>query len=265
MSALTTSKSNAPNTLIDLDQVPSKEVCSFISREFTTAVLQVFTGGQVIDQHDLTFLQAIYDQALVGFPPEAYAEACKIMIMQRTDRWRPTPAECREWLEKAPSTRALRKVQSEQQGLLVEARGHFQKSGFHSTHWNRSQLGPLPGEPGCQLSHENQYELFREMLEAAKRHVLRRRRPANYRRLSEADAVGYQIRGCLLADTHLDFTPGKCPIPDILLIEFNIPTSQEALDAAEAEFNEFYKEEKARDDAKFEALRARNTTPPSTN
>jgi hypothetical protein len=83
-----------------------------ILAKFVTPVLAIFrVVGPRTTKRFIAVLQ-VYARACTGFEPEAYEAAALMMATGRKNPFPPTPAECREWLEKG-------RTSSMQQGCLV--------------------------------------------------------------------------------------------------------------------------------------------------
>src|SRR5262245_41440321 len=102
MSAITLYKrQNLPDTTSRPGLPMLPEAHQHIIGNLLYPVLQTFTGRQAISKEELKALYAMWTPLISGFEPEVYEIAARKMLMERKDRFRPVPAEVREYLQKA--------------------------------------------------------------------------------------------------------------------------------------------------------------------
>jgi hypothetical protein len=94
-------RASLPNTTAQPGMPASPEAKKYIVANLIYPILQTFTGGQSVSKEEITGTVALWTDVLTGFQPEAYAIAARMMLMERKDRFRPVPAEVREYLERA--------------------------------------------------------------------------------------------------------------------------------------------------------------------
>ena len=126
------------------------QVAQLVYTQLVMPVTTMFDGGRVLPESERIMLYRMYVEDLAGFEPEAYAIARKLLVRDRKDRFRPTSAEVREYLEKAElqhykaggQVRKLERLEAELWSSIV------------GKPWDAGRLGPPPGKPGCRVSDE---------------------------------------------------------------------------------------------------------------
>ena len=100
-SILPFARASLPDTTAQPGMPASPEAKKYIVANLIYPILQTFTGGQSVSKEEITATVALWTDVLTGFAPEAYSIAARMMLMERKDRFRPVPAEVREYLERA--------------------------------------------------------------------------------------------------------------------------------------------------------------------
>jgi hypothetical protein len=130
-------------------------------------VFQTFTGGQAISKDELKALYAIWIPLISGYEPESYQIAARKMLMERTDRFRPVPAEVRDYLKKAEAEFYARSGLTAQERdpkvLLDRVWKTLTRQGAA---WDPRIHGPAPGEHGCRLDAQDIANVLRTYLKA---------------------------------------------------------------------------------------------------
>jgi cytoskeletal protein CcmA (bactofilin family) len=140
-------------------------------------------------------------------------------IVARGD-WCPSIAEIAEECEK---------IDSEIGGQRTLCAAMYRMYALGAQTWSPN-WGPLPGERGCRLRHDQQNEQWRSVIEYARNSLLEEGWTDE-----PADLLGIKIVQVLERNSGVSLdTNGQCAIPRKIRVEFGIPTTAKAIKTANA-------------------------------
>jgi hypothetical protein len=264
MREIVTTKGGAlavPDTLAcyELGAPIPKAVQDFVVKHFALPVLLKY-GGATMADHEKQLVLVEYAEDCVGFLPDAYRLAVKLMGRdRRKSNWRPDTGECRDWLQKAEDNlcamtgrpkqvrdqdelrRAMLGALSGVDGESIDEEytgstfsGKRTRSRFVTfpTVWERERFGPMPSEPGCRLDAATQREcwlrLFRVRDWALDQLDIPRSRASIMRhRARHLEALGVAV------------APPTCPILRAVMTELGVPMTPVEIAAADTEIADY--------------------------
>jgi len=212
-------RAHLPKTAVEPGGPVSNEALEFIITSFVWPVLQVFNGGQATSKAEMKGLLLIYAREVVGFEAEAYEPAGRKMIRERTDRFRPVPAECRQIIQSAhdqlPQVIAQRRLEAAR-GAAAELLSTYPKG------WRGDRVALVRALPDGE-----QHDFWRRSLRQLKDH-------SGYVGDEPEDtSLTWRMTQWWGMRSLLDKPP--CIIPAGILREFGLPTTHSEIATVKAE------------------------------
>jgi hypothetical protein len=213
-----------------LPDVP-RNVVQHVWTQLVLPITSMFDGGRAMPEDERVMVCSMYVEDLADFEPEAYPIARRMILRERKDRFRMMPAEIRPFLERAErqhyegggQVRKLKRLKRELSAALL------------GTPWDRSRLGPAPGEKRCRIDEGTIASALRERLEEE---------PDNYdvpdgRFVYKNGALlmypHMQLRRARLASAGLGLDLLTHPVYSAVLADFNVLLTREGMAKADVE------------------------------